>query len=162
TPSSTPHHRASAPAPSTRPRASVAWAPGSDCPRAPPSRALTTAVFLLVLAIAIGWLSNRIGVAYPIVLVLAGIAVGFLPIAPTLSPATVLPPALAPAAINPSVREFRRSLRPTLLLAIGFVVVTTVTVALALRALMPDVPWPAAFAFGAIVSPPDAIAASAI
>ena len=129
---------------------------------------MTIAVYLLLLAIAVGWLSNRVRVPYPILLVLAGIAVGFLPqarsifVQPELLLAIVLPAALYPAAIDTSWRDFRRSLRPILLLAVGFVLATTVAVGVAFKALVPTVPWSLAFAFGAIVSPPDAVAATTI
>jgi CPA1 family monovalent cation:H+ antiporter len=100
--------------------------------------------------------------------VLAGIAVGFLPQAqvvdlpPELLLAIVLPAALYPAALDTSWRDFRRNLRPILLLAVGFVVVTTLAVGVAFKALVPSVPWSLAFVFGAIVSPPDAVAATTI
>ena len=129
---------------------------------------MTIAVYLLLLAITVGWLSNRIRIPYPILLLLAGIAVGFLPlsrsisIAPELLLAIVLPAALYPAAIDTSWRDFRRNLRPILLLAVGFVLVTTLAIGVALKTLIPSVPWALAFAFGAIVSPPDAVAATTI
>src|SRR6185436_37957 len=129
---------------------------------------MTVAVYLLLLAIAGGWLSNRVRVPYPILLVLAGIAVGFLPqarmivVPPELLLAVVLPAALYPAAIDTSWRDFRRNLRPILLLAVGFVLATTLAVGAAFKALVPSVPWSLAFAFGAIVSPPDAVAATTI
>lgn len=129
---------------------------------------MTIAVYLLLLAIAVGWLSNRVRIPYPILLVLAGIAVGFLPQArsiylqPDLLLAAVLPAALYPAAINTSWRDFRRNLRPILLLAVGFVLATTIAVGVAFKALVPSIPWSLAFAFGAIVSPPDAVAATTI
>jgi Na+/H+ antiporter len=129
---------------------------------------MTVTVCLLLLAIAVGWLSNRLRIPYQILLVLAGISVGVLPFArslsiePELLLATALPAALYSTALESSWRDFRRNLRPILLLAIGFVLVTTVSVGAVLKALVPQVPWPLAFAFGAIVSPPDAIAATSI
>jgi CPA1 family monovalent cation:H+ antiporter len=129
---------------------------------------MTVAVYLLLLAIAVGWLSNRVRIPYPILLVLAGIAIGFLPqarsiaVPPELLLAVVLPAALYPAALDTSWRDFRRNLRPILLLAVGFVVATTLGVGAAFKALVPSVPWSLAFTFGAIVSPPDAVAATTI
>jgi CPA1 family monovalent cation:H+ antiporter len=73
-----------------------------------------------------------------------------------------LPPLLYPAALFTSWRDFRRNLRPILLLAIGLVLATMGTVACVAHAIVPSLPWAAAFALGAIVSPPDAIAATAI
>ena len=73
-----------------------------------------------------------------------------------------LPPILYSAGYFTSIRDFKANLRPILLLSVGLVLFTTVVVAVALKALVPDLPWAAAFAFGAIVSPPDAVAATAV
>ena len=73
-----------------------------------------------------------------------------------------LPPILWSAAFFTSVREFRQNLRPIGLLAVGLVFVTTAAVALASHLLFPGIPWAVAVAIGAIVSPPDAVAAAAI
>ena len=126
--------------------------------------------FILVMtcAIAAGWLANWIRVPYPVVLVLAGIGFGFtfdwteLTLEPHLMLAIVLPAVLYPAAINTSWRDFRSMLRPILLLAIGLVATTTLAVGIAFKWLVPDAPWAVAFALGAIVSPPDAVAATAV
>jgi len=125
-------------------------------------------ILVMVCAIAAGWLASRIHVPYPIVLVLAGIGLGFaydwpgLVIEPHLVLAIVLPAVLYPAAINTSWRDFRLSLRPILLLAIGLVATTTLAVGIAFKWLVPQAPWAVAFALGAIVSPPDAVAATAV
>jgi CPA1 family monovalent cation:H+ antiporter len=74
----------------------------------------------------------------------------------------ILPALLYPAALFTSWRDFRRNLRPILLLAIGLVLATTVAVACIAHSIVPALPWAAAFALGAIVSPPDAIAATAV
>jgi len=126
--------------------------------------------FILVMACAIaaGWLANRVHVPYPVVLVLAGIGLGFaydwpeIVIEPHLVLAIVLPAVLYPAAIETSWRDFRLSLRPILLLAIGLVATTTLAVGIAFKWLVPEAPWAVAFALGAIVSPPDAVAATAV
>jgi monovalent cation/hydrogen antiporter len=100
--------------------------------------------------------------------VLAGLGVGFLPGVhiPELEPDLVffvfLPPILWSAAFFTSVREFRKNLRPIGLLAVGLVFVTTAVVAVTARALLPGLPWAVAVAIGAIVSPPDAVAAAAV
>src|SRR5439155_8641356 len=73
-----------------------------------------------------------------------------------------LPPVLYSAAYLTSLRDFRANLRPITLLAIGLVLATTAVVAAVARFVMPGLSWPAAVALGAIVSPPDAVAASAI
>src|SRR6476469_5385022 len=113
-------------------------------------------------------LAHKITLPYPIVLVLGGLALSFVPRLPAvnLNPDVVLyfilPALLYPAALFTSWRDFRRNLRAILLLAIGLVLVTTVTVAWLAHTILPALPWAAAFALGAIVSPPDAIAATAI
>jgi CPA1 family monovalent cation:H+ antiporter len=125
-------------------------------------------ILVMVCAIAAGWLANRVHVPYPIVLVLAGIGLGFIYDWPGLEPeprvilAIVLPAVLYPAAISTSWRDFRRNLRPILLLAIGLVATTTLAVGIAFKWLVPQAPWAVAFALGAIVSPPDAVAATAV
>jgi CPA1 family monovalent cation:H+ antiporter len=125
-------------------------------------------ILVMVCAIAAGWLANRIHIPYPIVLVLAGIAVGIvtdwpgLDLGPNLVLAIVLPAVLYPAALDTSWRDFRSLLRPILLLAIGLVATTTLAVGIAFKWLVPEAPWAVAFALGAIVSPPDAVAATAV
>src|SRR6185436_3302029 len=73
-----------------------------------------------------------------------------------------LPPILWSAAYFTSLRDFRANLRPITLLAVGLVLATTAAVAAVARLLMPTMSWPVAVALGAIVSPPDAVAATAI
>lgn len=120
------------------------------------------------LAVALTAFGRRLPVPPPVLQVLAGLAVGFVPgvSMPALDPDVVffvfLPPILWAAAFFTSLREFKANRRPIGLLAIGLVLVTTVAVALVARALIPDLPWAAAVALGAIVSPPDAVAATAI
>ena len=125
-------------------------------------------VLLMTCAIAAGWLANRIQVPYPVVLVLAGMGFGLafdwaeLTIEPHLMLAIVLPAVLYPAAINTSWRDFRSMMRPIFLLATGLVATTTLAVGIAFKWLVPEVPWAVAFALGAAVSPPDAVAATAV
>jgi len=129
---------------------------------------LEIVIFLLLCALALGWASRRAGVPYPIALVLGGGALGFVPKLPQLQfdpqylLVLVLPPILYQAALLTSWRDFKANLRPIGLLAIGLVMVTMLVVAATMRFLVPEMPWPVAFAFGAIVSPPDAVAATAI
>src|SRR5919205_4425573 len=73
-----------------------------------------------------------------------------------------LPPVLWAAAFFTSLRDFTANRRPIGLLAIGLVLATSAAVAVAARALFPGMPWSVAIALGAIVSPPDAVAAEAI
>jgi len=123
---------------------------------------------LLVLATLLAGVARRLELPEPIVLVVAGILVGLLPGIPEmeLEPELVflffLPPILYGAGFFTSIRDFRANLRAILLLSVGLVLFTMVVVAAVLKALVPDIPWPAAFAFGAIVSPPDAVAATAV
>ena len=129
---------------------------------------LEIVIFLLLCAVALGWLSRRAGLPYPIALVLGGGALGFVPKLPQLEfdpqflLVLVLPPILYQAALLTSWRDFKANLRPIGLLAIGLVIVITLVVAATVKFLIPDIPWAVAFAFGAIVSPPDAVAATAI
>ena len=123
---------------------------------------------LLFLATGLAVLARRIGIPYPILLVLGGLVLGFVPglppvqLAPDLVFLLFLPPILFGAGFFTSIRDFKANLRAIGLLAVGLVMVTTVAVALVAHALIPGLGWAPAFALGAIVAPPDAIAATAI
>ena len=123
---------------------------------------------LLFLATGLAVLARRIGIPYPILLVLGGLLLGFVPglprveLAPDLVFLLFLPPILFGAGYFTSIRDFKANLRPIGLLAVGLVLVTTAAVAIAAHALVPGLGWAPAFALGAIVAPPDAIAATAI
>src|SRR5882724_11259024 len=127
-----------------------------------------TIVLLLGLVAALVVIALKINLPYPVVLVLAGLALSFVPRLPEvkLNPDIVfyffLPPLIYPAALFTSWRDFRRNLRPILLLAIGLVLTTMMGVAWVAHSLIPSIPWAAAFALGAIVSPPDAVAATSV
>jgi Na+/H+ antiporter len=127
-----------------------------------------TIVILFGLIAALVIIANKWGLPYPIVLVLAGLALSFIPHLPQvkLNPDVVfyffLPLLIYPAAFFTSWRDFRRNLRPILSLSVGLVLLTMIAVAAVAHALIPSMPWPAAFALGAIVSPTDAIAATAV
>src|SRR6266480_1215227 len=127
-----------------------------------------TIVLLLGLVAALVVIAQKINLPYPVVLVLAGLILSFVPRLPEvkLDPNIVffffLPPLIYPAALFTSWRDFRRNLRPILLLAIGLVLFTMVVVAWVAHWLIPTLPWAAAFALGAIVSPPDAVAATSV
>ena len=120
-------------------------------------QSLSVLVFLLLCSVGLGWFSRRIGVPYPIALVIGGAAVGFVPglpqleFDPTLLLVLVLPPILYQAALLTSWRDFKANIRPIGMLSIGLVIVTTLAVGATLKYLVPDIPWAAAFAFGAIV-----------
>jgi len=125
-------------------------------------------VFLFALVVALVLVARRVAIPYPVLLVLGGLALSFIPHLPELrlQPEVVfyffLPALIYPTALFTSWRDFRRNLRAILLLAIGLVLFTMVVVAVVARWLLPDLPWPAAFALGAIVSPPDAVAAASV
>lgn len=123
---------------------------------------------LLLVVAVLAVAAQRLSVPYPILLVLGGLVLGFIPglphveIDPELVFLLFLPPLLLSAAWYTSWRDFRFNLRPILLLAIGLVLVTTSAVAVVAHGLIGGFTWPTAFVLGAIVSPPDAVAATAI
>jgi Na+/H+ antiporter len=126
------------------------------------------AIAFAALVVALTALARRLPVPTPILQVGAGLLVGLVPgvTMPALDPDLVffvfLPPVLWAAALFTSLREFKANLRPITYLAVGLVLVTSAAVAVAARALVPGLPWAVAIALGAIVSPPDAVAAAAI
>lgn len=125
-------------------------------------------VGLLAAAAALLALAELIRVPYPIPLVLGGLALGFVPgmprieLPPDIVLVAVLPPLLYGAAFFSPLRELRANVRPIGLLAIGLVLTTTVAVATVAHAAIPGLGWPTAFVLGAIVSPTDPTAATAI
>ncbi len=120
------------------------------------------------MVLALTTLARRLLIPYPILLVLGGLAIAMVPglppvqLHPDLVFLVFLPPILWAAAYFTSLRDFRQNLRPISLLAVGLVLATTAAVAAVARLIVPGLPWPAALALGAIVSPPDAVAATAI
>ncbi len=129
---------------------------------------IKTVLVLLVVVAAIVTLARRFSVPYPILLVIGGLALGFVPQLPTivLDPQIILllflPPLLYWEALNVSFRDFLANIRAILLLSIGLVVFTTVIVAVIAHNVIPGLGWPAAFVLGAIISPTDTVAAAAI
>ena len=129
---------------------------------------LEVVLFLLLCSVALGWVARRLNFPYPIALVIGGAALGFLPelpqfpFDPQFILVLVLPPILYQAALLTSWRDFKANIRPISLLAVGLVIATTLAVGAALKLVVPEIPWAAAFVLGAIVSPPDAVAATAI
>jgi CPA1 family monovalent cation:H+ antiporter len=125
-------------------------------------------LLLLLSSVALGWCARRFKFPYPIALVSGGAVLGLIPnlpqsaFDPQLILVAVLPPILYQAALMTSWTDFKKYLRAIGLLAIGLVAVTTLAVGAALKLMVPDVPWAVAFVLGAIVSPPDAVAATAI
>jgi Na+/H+ antiporter len=107
-------------------------------------------------------------IPYPILLVLGGLAIGFVPgmpeyeLDPELVFFGVLPPLLYGAAFFTSLRELKANARPIGLLAVGLVLVTTVGVAVVAHTVVDGLSWGSAFVLGAIVSPTDPLAATSI
>jgi monovalent cation/hydrogen antiporter len=121
-------------------------------------------LFVMIILVA---LARRIRMPYPILLVLGGLGISFLPELPRieLSPELVfvlfLPPILQLSAYNTPVRDFRANIRSIGLLSIALVLTTTVTIAVVAHFFI-GLSWPVAFVLGAIVAPPDAAAATSI
>ena len=131
-------------------------------------QSIETILTLLGLTTALAFVADKAKVPYPILLVVGGMGLAFVPGLPTVSldPQLVflffLPPILYAAGYFTSWRDFRSNIVSITLLAVGLVVATTLAVAAVVVALVPGVPWTAALVLGAVVSPPDAVAATAI
>lgn len=132
---------------------------------------MESAFFLVVLVVAIlagTALAGRLGFPAPLLLIAAGVAGSFIPGVPEvhLEPEVVLlgllPPLLYATAVQTSLVDFAANKRTILLLSVGLVVFTTLGVGVVVHALLPDIGWPVAFAIGAVVAPPDAVAATAV
>jgi CPA1 family monovalent cation:H+ antiporter len=129
---------------------------------------LSLVLLLIAASIPLALLARWSNLPYAVALVLGGMALAFAPFMPriVLDPQLVLvlflPPLLQAGAFFMPWRPFRANLRPILLLAIGLVACTTAAIGIATRWLLPDLPWAVCFALGAIVSPPDAVAATAV
>ena len=130
-------------------------------------REIESLIFLLAAAALLAQLARVLKVPYPILLVLGGLALGFVPglpdieIPPEVIFVVFLPPLLNSAAFSSSPLDLRAHLRPIVLLAIGLVLVTTFAVAFVAHAVI-GLPWGAAFVLGAILAPTDPVAAEAI
>jgi CPA1 family monovalent cation:H+ antiporter len=117
---------------------------------------------------AVAALARRVPVPAPLLLVAAGLVVSFVPGVPdyTLDPHIVLPlilpPLLYTAATDSSYLDLRAQLRPVALLSVGYVLFATVVVGYAAYLLVPGLPLTAALVLGAVVAPPDAVAATAV
>lgn len=129
---------------------------------------LQTIFILLFSAVLLVGIAQKMRISYPIALVLGGTAIGFIPgltpfnFDPDLILVIFLPPILYYAAFGTSFREFKQNWRIIFSLALGLVFVTTLVIGLIFKWMFPSFPWALAFAFGAIVSPPDAIATTTI
>src|ERR687895_1077032 len=130
-------------------------------------------VFEVVIALLLGGaalaaVARQMGTPYPALVALAGAGLALVPGTPTLvldpelALALFVAPVLLDAAFDASPRDLRANWRVVSGLALGAVALTIVMVALVARALVPDMPWGAAIALGAIVAPPDAAAATTV
>jgi len=134
-------------------------------PHFPP---ILVGIAFAALVVALSALARRLPIPTPILQLVAGLIIGLSPVVviPDLDPDLIffvfLPPILWSAAMFTSPREFGRNFGSIGTLAVGLVLMTTIVVAVAAHALMPGMPWAVAFALGAIVSPPDAVAATTI
>lgn len=124
-------------------------------------------VVLVASAAAVAALARRAGISEPLALTLAGVAASYLPFVPEvhLEPEVVLlgllPPLLYTAAIRTSLVDFRANIGAIALLSVGLVLFSTFAVAAVVWWLLP-VPFAVAVALGAVVAPPDAVAATAV
>jgi Na+/H+ antiporter len=133
-----------------------------------PVETFEMALALLALVIALHWAALRVGLPPATALLVGG---GLLAFAPGLPPITLdpelalilfLPPLLMDGAYFTAFGRFRRHLPGILSLAVGGVIFTTLAVGVVVHWFVPQLPWAACFALGAIVSPPDAISARAV
>ncbi len=131
---------------------------------------ITAAVLLGIVAVvlAVAWACERVGFSTPLALVVVGAVLGAVPgvpelrLEPDLVLTGLLPPLLYAAAVQLSLVDLRRDVAGVLVLSVGAVVVTTAAVGLAAVAVVPGLGLAAAFALGAVVAPPDAVAATAV
>ncbi|HTF46145.1 MAG TPA: Na+/H+ antiporter [Pseudonocardia sp.] len=125
-------------------------------------------IALVLGSLAVTAVCRRLRMSPTLVLVVVGIAVSFIPgipdfqIDPDVVLLLVLTPLLYSAALDSSYLGFRANLRPISLLAVGLVIFSTAVIGLAAWWLIPGLPLPAALVLGAVVAPPDAVAAIAV
>ncbi|MQX40789.1 Na+/H+ antiporter, partial [Sinorhizobium meliloti] len=125
-------------------------------------------VFLLVAILILALVARRLGLPPAASFIAGGMALAFAPgvpvveIDPDLVMVVFLPPLLMSSAYFTIWRDFKEQWRGIFSLAFGAVIFTTVSVGVVVHVLLPGLPLPVAFALGAIVSPPDAVAASAV
>jgi Na+/H+ antiporter len=125
-------------------------------------------ISLLVAVAGLATIARAANVPFPIVLVVGGLVLGFVPglpeveLEPHLVLVIFLPPLLYSAAFFANLHDLRRDLRAISMMAVGLVLLTMCTVAVVAHALVDGLPWGAAFALGAIVAPTDPLAATEI
>ena len=127
-----------------------------------------TLVGIVTTVIVVAGICSKLDLPSTLILIVVGVIGSYLPFVPdvALEPEVVLfgllPPLLYAAAIQTSLVDFNANRRPILLLSVGLVAFTTVGVGVLVHWLLPGIGWPASFAIGAVVAPPDAVAATAI
>ncbi|MEU4355331.1 Na+/H+ antiporter [Streptomyces virginiae] len=125
-------------------------------------------VALVAGSAAVAGLARRTPVPAPLLLVAAGLAASYIPGVPayTLDPHIVLPlllpPLLYTAAVDSSYLDLRANVRPIAMLSVGYVLFATVAVGYAAYLVVPGLSLPVALVLGAVIAPPDAVAATAI
>nr|MCW2727755.1 sodium/proton antiporter, family [Aeromicrobium sp.] len=125
-------------------------------------------VLIAVGVLAFTALAERLDVPAPLLLIAAGVAVSYVPGVPEIHLEAdvvlmgLLPPLLYSTAIQSSLVDFNANRRAILLLSVGLVAFTTVGIGAVVHAILPGISWAASFAIGAVVAPPDAVAATAI
>lgn len=131
-------------------------------------QALEQLLGLFAAAVLLAATARRMGAPYPVFLALGGAAIALLPsgpafaLPPELALALFVAPVLVDSAYDMSLRDLRDNWLPIAGLVVCAVGFTTAAVAWVAHALVPSLPWAAAVALGAIVAPPDAVAASAV
>lgn len=125
-------------------------------------------LFGILVIVGVATIAPKLQVAAPLVLVVVGIGCSFIPglppieVPPSFILALVLPPILYAAAVNVPLVDFRRSLKPIAWLSVVLVIVSAIGSGVLLHWLLPALSLPAAIALGAVISPPDAVAATSI
>ncbi|MCC9064340.1 Na+/H+ antiporter [Flavobacterium piscisymbiosum] len=125
-------------------------------------------IFILAIVIGLSAFAHKIKLPYPILLVIAGIAIGFIPsmgeieINPEIIFLLFLPPLLYDASFNISTKDFKTNINTISTLAISLVFLTTIGIAVVARYMIPGMTWPLAFVLGSILSATDAVAAISI
>ena len=122
----------------------------------------------LILVVAVAMLAGRVQIAAPLILVVVGIGIGYIPgvplieVEPEIILLVVLPPILYAAAVNVPVLDLRRNIGPISALSVVLVIISAVVIGWLLHLAVPSIPLAAAIALGAVVAPTDAVAATAI
>ena len=128
----------------------------------------TIVIFILVVMIGLSSVADHIKIPYPVLLIIGGIAVGFIPslrpidINPEIIFLIFLPPLLYDAAFNISFKEFKTNINTIATLSIGLVFITAIGIAVVAHYMIPGMSWPVSFVLGAILSATDAVAAMSI